>query len=163
MSTIILIRGNSGSGKTSVAKELHELLGEGNLLISQDYVRRSMLSVKDEPMNLAIGLIEVQIEYGIKNCKYTIVEGIFGEAKYGDMLRNVIEKADFVYAYYYNLSFEETLKRHRTKKGASFSEDKMRNWFLEYDVLGIQDEKVIFENVTKKEMVNQILNDLNRL
>lgn len=163
MSTIILIRGNSGSGKTSVAKELHELLGEGNLLISQDYVRRSMLSVKDEPMNLAIGLIEVQIEYGIKNCNYTIVEGILSEAKYGDMLRNVIGNADFVYAYYYDLSFEETLKRHRTKKGASFSEEKMRNWFLEYDVLGIQDEKVIFENVTKKEMVNQILNDLNRL
>lgn len=163
MSTIILIRGNSGSGKTSVAKKLHELLGEGNLLISQDYVRRSMLSVKDEPMNLAIGLIEVQIEYGIKNCNYTIVEGILSEAKYGDMLRNVIGNADFVYAYYYNLSFEETLKRHRTKKGASFSEEKMRNWFLEYDVLGIQDEKVIFENVTKKEMVNQILNDLNRL
>lgn len=48
-----------------------------------------MFNMKDKPMNLAIGLIELQIEYGIKNCKYTIVEGGLGEAKYGEMLKNV--------------------------------------------------------------------------
>ncbi|SUM32585.1 Uncharacterised protein [Staphylococcus gallinarum] len=35
MVNIIIIRGNSGSGKTTVARKLHEILGRGNLLISQ--------------------------------------------------------------------------------------------------------------------------------
>lgn len=79
MSTLILLRGNSGSGKTSVANEIHDILGEGTLLISQDYVRRIMLKVKDKPMNLAIGLIQSMIEYGLNHCEYTIVEGILTE------------------------------------------------------------------------------------
>ena len=58
MVNIIIIRGNSGSGKTTVARKLHEILGRGNLLISQDVVRREMLNVHDCPFNLAIPLIE---------------------------------------------------------------------------------------------------------
>ena len=58
MVNIIIIRGNSGSGKTTVARKLHEILGRGNLLISQDVVRREMLNVHDRPFNLAIPLIE---------------------------------------------------------------------------------------------------------
>ena len=38
---IIIIRGNSGSGKTTVAKELCKRLGNSNvMLLSQDVVRR---------------------------------------------------------------------------------------------------------------------------
>ena len=46
-SKIIILRGNSGSGKTTVAKELQKKLGYGTLLISQDAIRREMLYVKD--------------------------------------------------------------------------------------------------------------------
>ncbi|WP_225362947.1 sigma 54-interacting transcriptional regulator [Apilactobacillus quenuiae] len=34
MATIILIRGNSGSGKTTVAKKLHQILGSNKQFIS---------------------------------------------------------------------------------------------------------------------------------
>lgn len=40
MSKLIVLRGNSGSGKTSVAKELQKKFGHGTMLISQDVVRR---------------------------------------------------------------------------------------------------------------------------
>ena len=109
MSKIIVLRGNSGSGKTTVANKLHKELGEGNLLISQDYVRRTMLQVKDKPNNLAIGLLDSMIKYGIRNCDYTIVEGILSNNKYGKMLRENVTMADNVYAYYYDLSFEEMM------------------------------------------------------
>lgn len=45
---LIILRGNSGSGKTTIANALHQRLKEQSLLISQDVVRREMLRVKDE-------------------------------------------------------------------------------------------------------------------
>lgn len=162
MSKIILIRGNSGSGKTIVANEIHNILGEGSLLISQDYVRRTMLQVKDKPMNLAIGLIESMIEYGIDNCEYIVVEGILAENKYGDMLRNIVKKADSVCAYYYDLSFDETVRRHNTKIGTDFNSEQMRGWFNPHDLLGIENEKSISDDVTKNDMIKLILTDINK-
>ncbi|MDO5517655.1 MAG: GNAT family N-acetyltransferase [Clostridium sp.] len=46
-SKIIMLRGNSGSGKSTAAKTLQKKLGRGTLLISQDVVRREMLYVND--------------------------------------------------------------------------------------------------------------------
>lgn len=36
MSKLIILRGNSGSGKTTIAKELQKLFGKNTILISQD-------------------------------------------------------------------------------------------------------------------------------
>lgn len=47
MPKLIILRGNSGSGKTTVAKELQKRFGRNTMLISQDAVRRDMLNVKD--------------------------------------------------------------------------------------------------------------------
>lgn len=46
MSKLIILRGNSGSGKTTVAKALQKKLGYNTMLISQDEVRRNMLWLK---------------------------------------------------------------------------------------------------------------------
>ena len=46
MSKLIVLRGNSGSGKTTIAKALQKKLGHNTMLISQDEVRRNMLWVK---------------------------------------------------------------------------------------------------------------------
>ena len=43
MSKLILLRGNSGSGKTTVARALQRKFGRNTLLLSQDTVRREML------------------------------------------------------------------------------------------------------------------------
>lgn len=163
MSKIIIIRGNSGSGKTTIAKELHNLLGSKSLLISQDYVRRTMLMVHDRPGNLAIDLIETMLNFGIKNCEYTILEGILAKNKYGEMLTKCIEKADTSFIYYYDLSFEETLKRHLTKKEANFGEKEMKSWFTAHDFLGAPNEKILTNTLSKDETLNLICRDLDLL
>ncbi|MBM7706360.1 adenylate kinase family enzyme [Chryseomicrobium aureum] len=56
-STLIIIRGNSRSGKTTAAKTLQNQLGNGTLLVSQDVVRRDMLKVHDRDGNPSIDLI----------------------------------------------------------------------------------------------------------
>lgn len=47
MGKLIILRGNSGSGKTTVAKELQKKFGYNTMLISQDEIRRNILWVKD--------------------------------------------------------------------------------------------------------------------
>ena len=46
MPKLIILRGNSGSGKTTVAKELQKRFGRNTMLISQVVVRRDMLKEK---------------------------------------------------------------------------------------------------------------------
>ncbi len=58
-SKIIIIRGNSGSGKKTVAKELQRKFGRGTLLISQDVIRREMLWVKDGMGTKAVSLLRL--------------------------------------------------------------------------------------------------------
>lgn len=162
MSTLILIRGNSGSGKTVVANKLHKILGSGTftLLISQDYVRRQMLMVKDKPNNLAIGLIEQLIQYGNKHCEFVIIEGILAENKYGNMLRRQLNTAKTTLVYYYDLPLEETLNRHNTKDNTDFGESELRSWYTAHDYLGIRNEKTINKEMTIEETLDTILKDL---
>lgn len=161
MSKVILIRGNSGSGKTTVAKQLHTRLGPGNLLISQDTIRRELLQVKDRPNNLAIGLLETMLLYGVGNCEYTIVEGILANDTYGEMLRRVLLFAEETFVYYYDLTFEETILRHQTKKKTDFGMKEMSSWFIENDYLGLANEQLVTEKVSSEQMLTLILNDLN--
>ena len=41
---LIILRGNSGSGKTTTGKALQKKSGHGTMLISQDVVRRVLAS-----------------------------------------------------------------------------------------------------------------------
>lgn len=52
MPNLIVLRGNSGSGKTSTAKRLQRHFGRNTLLISQDMVRRDMLMVRTARIRL---------------------------------------------------------------------------------------------------------------
>ncbi|EKU44729.1 hypothetical protein C518_0335 [Lysinibacillus fusiformis ZB2] len=73
---LIIIRGNSDSGKTTIAKKLQDYVGHRTLLIAQDVVRRDMLKVHDREGNLSIELIRQIAEDGKGRCEVVIVEGI---------------------------------------------------------------------------------------
>jgi uridine kinase len=46
--TLVVIRGNSGSGKSTVTRELRHRYGRGCALVEQDYLRRMVLRERDE-------------------------------------------------------------------------------------------------------------------
>ena len=64
MSKLIILRGNSGSGKTTIAKEIQKNFGRNTMLISQDVIRRDMLRVKDGENTEAISLMKELLAYG---------------------------------------------------------------------------------------------------
>ncbi len=85
MKKLIIIRGNSGSGKTILAKRLQRKLGENTLLISQDVVRRQMLRVADGVDTEALTLMKNLLRYGYAHNEITIIEGILRADWYHDL------------------------------------------------------------------------------
>ena len=158
MHKLIMLRGNSGSGKTTVAKELQKLFGRGTMLLSQDMIRREVLKERDGIDPPALPLIKRMLEYGSDNCEVVILEGIFIADWYRELFEAAIELyGTDIYAYYFDIPFEETVRRHQTRaKAAEFGADEMREWWKEKDYLDLINETIITEKMSKDEIVNEI-------
>ena len=159
---LIILRGNSGCGKTSTARLLQRQLGYGTMLVSQDMVRREMLRVKDSESNPAIQLIYDLCMYA-NNVGYAVIlEGILSNKRYGAMLHQLLN--DFQgekLIYYFDVSFEETVRRHATKPNAhEFGESEMRQWWRDQDILGVPGEQRIGEKLVQAEIVDMIHRDV---
>lgn len=163
MSKLIIIRGNSGSGKSTIAKRLQHELGYKTMLIPQDIVRREMLRTKDKPGNPSIQLIRELAEYGRCIGYDVIIEGILVRERYGGMLRELMDHFEDKYVYYFDIPFAETLSRHSLKHNShEFGEKEMREWWLENDILKTENEKIINEKLSEEEIVSLILSDANK-
>jgi adenylate kinase family enzyme len=163
-STIIILRGNSGSGKSTVAKNLQRELGHGTFLISQDVVRREMIFVHDEPNNQSIDLLIDLVKWGQNNCNIVILEGILRSKTYERLFEIISsEFGNNIFAYYFDLPFEETLKRHNTRdKSKEFGEEALRKWWTEKDYLPQIQEKRITQDLAMVDIINLIKNDLSK-
>ena len=160
---LIIIRGNSGSGKSSVAKALQREFGRGTLVISQDTVRREMLHAHDGFDNKAIPLLCDLLRYGHENCSITILEGILNSEWYKPLFETAMKLyGDNIFAYYYDIPFEETLRRHETKSGVNFGEEHMRKWWNEKDYIGFIHEETITEEASVGDVVNHVKEQLKR-
>ncbi|MDR0286528.1 MAG: zeta toxin family protein [Clostridiales bacterium] len=163
---LIIIRGNSGSGKTTVAKALREEMrkihGKGStMLVSQDMIRIDILDVKDTSDNESIALIYDICSYGLKLRKNVILEGILDRWKYGEMLSTLIKECgDGVHVYYYDIPLEVTLNRHdmRVQKDM-FSKEDMKSWYNQNNKLNLPNEHIFTKDVTVEKAVAKILND----
>ena len=124
MSKLIILRGNSGSGKTTVAKALQEKLGYNTMRISQDEVRRNMLWVKDGKDTKALPLMAELLKYGKVHSELTILEGIMYEEWYSPLFKlanelyesNIIEKdnydillSDLIDDQYWNFAYSKNI------------------------------------------------------
>lgn len=158
---LIILRGNSGSGKSVTAKMLQQRFGRGTLVISQDTIRREMLWVKDERGTKAISLLIELAKYGKNNCDTVIVEGILYSDFYIELFEFIKAEFNKIYAYYYEIPFEETLLRHQTKPNHNeFGENEMKCWWREKDYIGIIPEKIITNELSLEEIVEMIYFDI---
>ncbi|MDE7210783.1 MAG: uridine kinase [Lachnospiraceae bacterium] len=162
MNKLIIIRGNSGSGKSSVAKRLQREFGRNTLLIPQDVVRRDMLWAEDGYDTAALPLLADLLQYGYQNSKVTILEGILYSKYYSPLFERAVALfGNHIFAYYYDLPFEETLKRHETKeKRFEFGEEEMRRWWNEKDFIGFIREKTLDKTVSLEDAVRLIRSDV---
>jgi len=161
--TLVIIRGNAGSGKSTVAKLLREIMMENGIrtaLVEQDYLRRIVLKEKEKEGGDNIGLIKQTVEYAWNHDYCVVLEGILYSKRYSEMIRE-LRKLGRNIVVYLDIPFEETLKRHQTKPNRDeFGEKEMKEWFRESDVLRIKGEIIIDSNSTAEESAKKIFDSL---
>ncbi|WP_438831635.1 zeta toxin family protein [Streptococcus pluranimalium] len=165
MPAIIIIRGNAASGKTSLAYALQEEMGENTLLLSQDLLRRTMLHAHDGFDTPTIPLLLNLLEYGYDNCQTVILEGILRSNWYQPVWQKTLElySLEHIYAYYYDLPFDETIKRHSSReKAKEFGQDALKRWWVDKDYLTEIPETRLTKDLSLEDAKALILTDLKK-
>jgi hypothetical protein len=107
---LVVLRGNSGSGKSSVAAEVRARYGRGIALVGQDYLRRIVLRERDAPGGANIGLIDTVARYALDHGFHVILDGILDSRRYAAMLEALRRDHCGVSCWYYlDVPFEETM------------------------------------------------------
>jgi predicted ABC-type ATPase len=160
-SRLVVLRGNSGSGKTTTARALREHLGRGTAWVEQDHLRRILLWEKDLPGAANIGLIETTVRYSLDHGYDVVLEGILDAGRYGDMLRRLTaDHLGVTRHYYFDIPFEETVVRHGTRGMQQVTAEMMREWYRERDLLPGVDQTVIGMDSTLAQTLAKIRSDL---
>nr|CAA55776.1 unnamed protein product [Streptomyces lincolnensis] len=129
MPRLIVLRGNSASGKSSVAAGLRDRFGRGLALVAQDNLRRVVLRERDRPGAANIGLIDLTARYALDAGFHVVVEGLLYADHYGEMLTRYAPTIAADYGYYLHVPFGETLARHATKPQANEIARRLRAWY----------------------------------
>jgi adenylate kinase family enzyme len=153
---LVIIRGNSGSGKSSVAKELVRWCDGRVALVEQDYLRRNVLGEKDIEDGDNIALIEQTVCFALDRCYDVVLEGILDTRRYADLLARLTTFARECFVFYLDVSLEESLRRHATKDSTDFGEDALRRWYRASDLSHLPGETVVPETSELSETVRFI-------
>lgn len=164
MSQLIILRGNSASGKTTAAIQLQHHFPKGKVMrISQDDIRINILNVKDRIGQPTADLIKQLAEFGKDRFDIVVIEGILGSEIYQEMFEELYQLFEGnVLLYYYNIPFEETLKRHSQRgKASDFGAERMKKWWLDHDYLGLPNERSFTSELSQADILAIILKDLS--
>lgn len=125
---LILLRGNSGSGKSSVARGLRERYGHGLAWVEQDHLRRVVLGEHDRPGAANIELIDLTVRFALDAGLHVVCEGILFTGHYREMLGALCaDHLGATFVYYLDVAFAETVRRHAMRPQATeFTPEQMR-------------------------------------
>ncbi|HSX42812.1 MAG TPA: AAA family ATPase [Candidatus Saccharimonadales bacterium] len=154
-SKLIVLRGPSAVGKSTIAKLLHERVANKTALIEQDHYRHVMFNNPHSELEAARQVMFAGIQAALEHGYDVITEGILSMGKYKtyfDALLEVHPKNN--YFFYFDVSFDETMTRHATRdKSVHFNADAMREWFERSGPTGYAGECVISQNLTAEQAV----------
>ena len=83
---LVVLRGNSAAGKSTIGGILRDEIGPGLAIIEQDHVRRIVLREDDRPDSANIGLLSSMARFCLDAGFDVLVEGILDSERYGAML-----------------------------------------------------------------------------
>ena len=143
---------------------LQRKFGSNTMLVSHDMVRMQMLHVWGrEGIERSLPLMIELVRYGAQHSAVTILEGVLDSQEYHALFEACRQSfGNRIYAYYYDLPFEETLRRHETKPNRmDFGEADMRRWWREKDYLTIFPERIFTQEISLDEAVERIYREAN--
>lgn len=158
---LVIIRGNSGSGKTSTAREVRHRYGRGCALVEQDYLRRVVLREhgSNRTPTVAPTFITTVVRAALDSGYHVVLEGILHTGSYGGPLQQLIaEHAGPSFVYWLEVSFDETVRRHQQRgEPTRVTTEDMRGWYTPLDLLGMPGEQIITEPTSRADTVDTIL------
>lgn len=160
---LIIIRGSSGSGKSTVAMRLQSEYPSPTLLICEDKIR-FMFSNWVEPAHTASKeLALASILSGLKSGFNVIYEGISNVKTYSKYFERIFtEHPDENYFFYLDVDFDETLKRHEMRPEKSeFGPEEMKRWRDYASPTGYKFETIISQQSSIDETVKKIIEVTN--
>lgn len=136
---LIVLRGNSGAGKTALADRLQRAMGRGTANVGQDHLRRVVLREHDVPGGDNIGLINQVARHCLSLGYHVILEGILYSQHYGPMLAELVrDHAGASHVFYLDVALDETLRRHAARPlSKEVSDAQLRDWYVGRDTLGL--------------------------
>ncbi|MEV0900001.1 AAA family ATPase [Actinoplanes sp. NPDC049802] len=159
--TLVVIRGNSGSGKTTTAREVRRRYGRGTALVEQDHLRRVLLrehgGTGHDPV--APAFIDATVRSALGLGYHVVLEGILDSGGHATILRRLIaDHPGPSSVFYLDVSFEETVRRYAGRaEPIPVTAAMMREWYTDRDLLGVDGERVIEESTGFGEAVGTIL------
>lgn len=159
---LVVLRGNSGSGKSTVARGLQARLRAGapTAILAQDVFRRQIYREKEQEGLDHAELLEVAARHCLARGHHVIVEGILDARLYGPYLGRIAAAAVDARPYAFDLTFGETLRRHAGRRqAAEFGEESMRRWYHGWHPLGTAVERRIGPEEGVEEIIERILAD----
>lgn len=162
---LIVLRGPSGSGKSTISKLLFDKATHRIALIEQDYYRFIFKPAGGggKPNSDTIHkMIKNNVLSALQDGYDVILEGILSVKSYDAILDEIFEAHDGEnYMYYFDISFEETVRRHATRKGKAleFGASEMKEWYPIAHRSNHQLERVIPETHSVLDTLNQIVSE----
>ena len=162
---LILIRGNSASGKTSLARELQVAMGRGTANIGQDHFRRVVLREHDVPGGDNVELIALAARHCLKIGYHVILEGILFSQHYGDMLRTLLDEHPGPrHVFYLDVPLDDSVRRHeRRPLRAEVKEAQIRSWYVDADHLGVAGEVVVSGSRGLGEVLHEVRTNIGHV
>lgn len=162
---LIVLRGDSGSGKTTTAAALRPPLGDKTALIHQDHFRRELLAGSDKLSRSAdaAALIDTAGRQALDLGYDVILDGIFNLRDYAELLEKLWhDHVGITRVYQFDVGFDETVRRHGTRElRHAFTPEDMRRWHDGWQPLTFIEESRIGPEETLPQIVERIVADLN--
>lgn len=162
---LVILRGDSASGKTTAALALREKLGPKVALIHQDYFRREILTNDDRPQRSRdAGILIVGAARDALNLGYDVIlDGIFNLRDYSALFEHLHDgHRGQTRIYQFDIGLDETIRRHAGRPlSKEFGEDKIRDWYDGWQPLPWHDETRVGGDVSTEDLVTSILKDLS--
>ncbi len=161
---LVVIRGNSASGKSSVAQGLRDHHGRGIAIVSQDVIRRNVLREHDTARGANIALLGSIAREALNAGFHVVLEGILYADRYSHMITSLVRDHRGVSScYYLDVPLETTFARHASKADAAYLEQvtdsHLASWYRELDLLPCGLETVLPADSTLQDTVARILHE----
>lgn len=155
---LIIIRGPSGVGKSTVAQALMNRTKRPTVLVDLDHYRFGFVNPPRRDHELEYEMSGSDVLIGLRLGFDVIFDGNFTADARDPFLEKLFQAhSEENYLFYLDASLPETLRRHETKPAARISTNKMREAYKYASPTGRKEEVVIPESSSLGQTVEQII------